>query len=184
MDQDPFITLAVVTSPHGVSGRVKIKSFANPPESFAVPELCDVLGNRVALKITSGEGSVFIAAIEGLKRREDAELWRGKKLGVLQADLPDTRKNGEFYITELVGIPVSLENGHAFGHVKAIYNFGAGDILEIIKHDGSEEMFSFTTINFPVIDPANKRIVIIPPEIMKAEIQAPSSSHKQERNSD
>jgi 16S rRNA processing protein RimM len=166
MPSDPFIELAVVTSPHGVSGRVKIKSFANPPESFAVPELRDASGNPVKLKITSGEGTVFIAAIDGVRRREEAELWRNRKLGVPRSALPDTRKEGEFYISDLEGCPVQRENGEAFGVVKGVYNFGAGDILEITKIDGSEEMFSFTTANFPAIDVPNKRLVIIPPEVI------------------
>ncbi|MFZ4124504.1 MAG: ribosome maturation factor RimM [Rickettsiales bacterium] len=169
MISDDFVELAVVTSPHGVSGRVKIKSFASPPESFAVPELTDASGNPVRLKITGGEGTVFIAAIEGLRRREDAELWRGKKLGVSRSALVDTRKEGEFFVTDMIGIPVSLETGENFGVIKAVYNFGAGDILEITKTDGSDEMFSFNTATFPTIDVAAKRIVIMPPEIIRGE---------------
>ncbi|MBN8543483.1 MAG: 16S rRNA processing protein RimM [Alphaproteobacteria bacterium] len=169
MNVSDFVELAVVTSPHGVSGRVKIKSFASPPESFALPNLIDAAGNPVRLKITGGDGTVFIAAIEGLKRREDAELWRGKKLGVPRAALPDTRKEGEFFVTDLIGIPVTWENGDAYGTIKAVYNFGAGDILEITKRDGSDEMFSFNTATFPTIDVAAKRIVISPPEVIRGE---------------
>lgn len=166
MKTDSFVPLAVVTSPHGVSGRVKIKSFANPPDSFAVPELRDEAGNPVALKITSGEGTVFIAAIDGLKRREDAEVWRGRKLGIAREHLPDTRKEGEFYISDLVGCTVVQAGGATFGSVKAVYNFGAGDILEITTNGGSDEMFSFTLTNFPEVDIANKRIVIEPPLVI------------------
>lgn len=166
MSADPFITLAVVTSPHGVSGRVKIKSFATPPESFAMPALTDESGKPVKLKITGGEGTVYIAAVEGLRRREEADLWRGKKLGVVRSALPKTPKSNEFYIVDLVGIPVFAEDDSAFGIVKDVHNFGGGDILEITKADGSDEMYSFTTDSFPTIDVANRRIVIHPPEII------------------
>lgn len=166
MTSDPFITLAVVTSPHGVSGRVKVKSFANPPESFAVAALTDEMGNPVSIRITSGEGTVFVCAIDGLKRREDAEIWRNRKLGVTRSELPDTREEGEFYISDLEGCAVETEDGKPFGVVKGVYNFGAGDILEITKADGGEEMFSFTHVNFPAIDVPNQRLVIAPPEVI------------------
>ena len=162
-----FVTLAVVTSPHGVSGRVKVKSFASPPELFGqTKKLQDESGNPVKLKITSGEGTVFVCSIDGLKKREDAELWRNKKLGVMRTDLPDTRKKGEFYIADLVGAKVQTGNGDAFGTVKNVYNFGAGDILEIAMKDGSDEMFSFNQTIFTTIDAANKRLVIDPPEVI------------------
>lgn len=164
---DELITLAIVTSPHGVSGRVKVKSFANPPELFGqTKHLQDEAGNPVKLKITSGEGTVFICAIDGLKKREEAELWRNKKLVIACKDLPDTRKKGEFYINDLVGLNVETTDGKAFGTVKNVYNFGAGDILEIETCDGKEEMFSFAHTTFPTIDVAGKRLVIAPPEVI------------------
>lgn len=170
MSADPFIVMAVVTSPHGVSGRTKLKSFANPPTAFAeTPDLQDEQGNKVKLRITGGEDTVFIVEIDGLRRREHAELWRGKKLGVPRSKLPDIREEGEFYIADLVGIAVTHENGSAFGVVKEVYNFGAGDIIEITKTDGTDEMYSFTTKTFPTMDVANNRIVISPPEVIKGE---------------
>jgi 16S rRNA processing protein RimM len=170
MVSDAFIVLAIVTSPHGVSGRVKIKSFGNPPTLFAETKaLKDEVGNPVRITITSGENTVYIAQIDGLKSCEDAELWRNRKLGILRSELEETRKDGEFYIADLVGLPVQLENGNAFGTVKEVYNFGAGDIIEITKANGSDEMFSFNTATFPIIDVAAKRIVIAPPEIIRGE---------------
>lgn len=163
---DPFICLAVITSPHGVSGRMKIKSLATPPESFAqFSPLYDPSGAPVHLRVTGTAAGGFIASIEGVKTREEAALWRGRKLGVPRSALPEPQV-GTVYVADLIGMEVATESGAAFGVVKQVYNFGAGDILEIITTDGREEMFSFTEVVFPVRDLARRRLTIAPPEIL------------------
>ena len=40
---------------------------------------------------------------------------------------------GEYYHHDLIGLPCVSTDGAAIGHVAAVENFGAGDILEIEK---------------------------------------------------
>lgn len=168
---DPFICLAVVTAPHGVNGRVKVKSLATPPRSFAeFSPLYDAAGEPVVLHVTGVAAGGFIASIEGVRTREEAALWRGRRLGVPRSVLP-TPEAGAVYIADLIGMAVVTEDGASFGMVKRVYNFGAGDILEIITNDGREEMFSFTEANFPVRDLTRRTLTIHPPEILAGSSQ-------------
>jgi 16S rRNA processing protein RimM len=51
------------------------------------------------------------------------------------------------------------------GTVKAIHNFGAGDVIEIEAPDGSDLLLSFTRESVPVVDVAAGRIVVaVPPD--------------------
>lgn len=172
-----FVELAVFTQPHGVSGRLKVKSFTEPPEAFVNYEgLRDVAGNEIKLRVTGQAQGQFIVEIEGLKDRNQAELWRGKKLGVLRTNLKPITDDVKFYVNDLIDMKVVRENGESFGTVTSVNNFGAGDILEIKRTSGAIEMYSFTNVTFPKVDREVRRITIAPPEIIgtRAEEEAKS----------
>jgi 16S rRNA processing protein RimM len=52
--------------------------------------------------------------------------------------------------------------------VKAIHNFGAGDIVEIAPPGGGEPlMVPFTADTVPSVDIGGKRIVVVPPMLIE-----------------
>lgn len=162
-----WIELAVVTQPHGVRGQVKIKSFCDPEDGFAdYPELTDASGARVKLRITGEAQGQFIATIEGLTDRNAAERWRGRKLGVPQSALPALPADSSFYVAELVGMEVVDGAAAPIGTVRAVENFGAGDLIDILRADGSSDYYTFTEANFPAIDREARRLTFTPPSLL------------------
>ncbi len=124
------VTLAVITGAHGIGGEVKLKLFTNdltPYGSF----------NNGALTLTSLHGS--IARFAEVPNRTAAEALRGTELTVPRSALPPLEE-GEYYHTDLIGLPCETDTGEQIGHVAAVENFGAGDILEIERPDGKRFM--------------------------------------------
>ena len=174
-----WVTLAVVTQPHGVSGRVKIKSLADPEDSIrARTMLEDASGAPVTFRVTGTAQGQYIIEVDGLRSREEAERWRGKQLGLPRAALPELPRDAQYYAADLVGLCVETEDGRAFGTVHAIQNYGAGDLLELTRPDGTRELYAFTHATFPLVDVAARRIVILPPELLgsRAEEESPEGS--------
>ncbi|MES2985080.1 MAG: ribosome maturation factor RimM [Pseudomonadota bacterium] len=162
-----WVMLAVFTQPHGVSGRIKVKSFTDPADDFAThPALTDEAGNPITLRITGHTQGLPVVAIDGVTRREQAELLRGKKIGVLRAQLPVLDTPNRFYTADLIGLPVIDASGAPFGEVFTVANYGAGDILDITRPNGKREMYAFNHATFPEVDVATRRLVIHPPEIL------------------
>ncbi len=162
-----WVTLAVVTQPHGVSGRVKVKSFTDPEDAIKKhTTLTDPSGKEVKFRVTGTAQGQYIIDIEGLTKREEAELWRGKQLGMTRAELPQLKKDSQYYAVDLVGLCVETKDGMAFGTVHALHNFGAGDLLELKRPNGETELFSFTDANFPVVDVSARKLVIDPPQLL------------------
>ncbi len=56
-----------------------------------------------------------------------------------RAALPDLDE-GEYYHTDLIGLPVVSTTGEALGRVIAVENYGAGDVIEIERPDGKRFM--------------------------------------------
>lgn len=168
-----WVALAVVTTPHGVSGRVKVKSFTEPMDDFAShTHLTDEKGTPVKFRLTGHAQGTPVIEIEGLRDRNEAELWRGRKLGLARDALPTLPEN-QYYTDDLTGMQVVTEAGEVFGSVIAVVNYGAGDLLEIERPGGREELYSFIHANFPKVDTTRRLITITPPDILGGKDEEP-----------
>lgn len=164
---DDWVALAVVTQPHGVRGQLKVKSFSDPAKGFAdYTELTDDTGRAVRPRIEGEAQGLFIVRIDGIADRNEADRWRGRKLGVPRSALKPLADDGRFYVTDLEGMDVVSPEGAPMGRVSGVANYGAGDLLEITDSEGRSEFYTFTDRNFPHIDRDARRITFTPPEIL------------------
>ncbi len=170
MHENRFIALARVASPHGVSGRVKLKLFTESVESFTqhLPHLTYENGEKLTLKITGEAGGMMIAAIESVTNRTQAEQIGGSLLGVSRAHLPETQEFS-YYVEDLIGLALTRADGSDFGRITAVENFGSGDIVSIQTVLGEELMLPLTHQNFPEIDVKRGVGIVSPPDIIRAE---------------
>ena len=155
MQNDNLTCVGVITDAYHMRGLVKIKTFTAKPENICHLKCQDESGKSMVISKTP---SKYIYKIEGITDRTMAEKIIGVKIYVNRADLPKIEDVDEFYIDELVNVPVFNMKNVQIGQVGGAYNFGAGDILEIIFTDGSEEMYLFTKENFPE---ANRERVVL-----------------------
>ncbi len=158
------VCLGIITGVHGIKGWVRIKSFTAAPEAIAAyGPLQDESGTRrFTLDLVGAGKGVLLARIAGVDDRNAAERLKGLRLYVRRADLPPP-DDGEFYETDLIGLTATLEDGSVFGTVRAVNDFGAGASIEIEDSSGKAVMLPFTSAAVPVIDVANRRLVVAPP---------------------
>ncbi len=104
------------------------------------------------------------ARLAGVETREDAEALKGATLWADRDRLPKL-PDDEFYHTDLIGLAVHDAGGVLIGKVRAIYDHGAGDILEI-HGPGLKQalLLPFTRAFVPTVDLAAGRIIADPPE--------------------
>jgi 16S rRNA processing protein RimM len=136
------ITLAVITGAHGVTGEVRLKLLG---EGFAAlkPHKSYNEGALTLQKLRDDGRGGAIARFEGVTDRTAAEKLRGTALTVSRTALPPLQE-GEFYLSDLLDLPVVTEAGEPVGRVRAVENFGATDIVEIEKPDGGRFMVPLT----------------------------------------
>jgi 16S rRNA processing protein RimM len=159
------LCLGVVTGVHGIKGWVRVKSFTADPEAIgSYGPLQDESGTRHFTPEVMGAGKgVLLVRIAGVDDRNAAERLKGVRLYVSRAALP-APEDDEFYEADLIGLTASREDGSVFGTVRAVNDFGAGVSLEIEEPSGKTVVVPFTTAVVPVIDVANRRLVVVPPE--------------------
>ncbi len=169
MVADRRVCVGVITGAHGVRGLVRVKSFtAEPDDLVAYGPLTDADGHRrFELEITGRARGLLLARVAGVEDRDTAEALRGTELYVERAAFPPTEED-EFYHADLIGLRVELADGTVYGTVKALHNFGAGDMIEVAVNGGSDVILPFSRAVVPVVDLDAGRVVIAPPGVVEA----------------
>ena len=134
--RDRPVTLAVIIGAHGVGGEVRLKLFTDDLQAY--PSLT-VGGRTLTLKSIRPGPNGAVARFAEIADRNAAEALRGTELTVPRSALPPLGE-GEYYHVDLIGLPCVTADGRTLGTSVLIENFGAGDIIEIARPDGSRFM--------------------------------------------
>lgn len=160
------VCVAAVAGAHGVRGLVRLKPFTEVPEDCtAYGPLSNADGSHAYMVELQGRHkALLLARIEGVEDRDQAEALRGTRLYVERAALPEPEQENEFYHADLIGLAAELRDGTAIGRVRAVYDFGAGDTLELEGTAGGKPLLvPFTQAVVPEVDLAGGRLVVDPP---------------------
>lgn len=151
MTADRPVTLAAIAGAHGVRGEVRLKLFGEGAEALRAFSVFDAGDRKLTLKSVRPANQGAVAAFVEIADRSAAEALRGTLLTVPRSVLPPLGP-GEYYHHDLIGLPCVSTEGAPVGHVAAVDNFGAGDILEIEKPDGKRFMVPMTVTAVPTWD--------------------------------
>ena len=159
------ICVAQIGAPHGVRGEVRLRSFTQDPMAVTSygPLESEDGKRRFTIESMRPAKDHFVARLEGVASREAAEELTNIRLFVPRAVLPALDDDETFYHADLVGLAAVTPDGAVLGTVKAVLNFGAGDLIEITRDGAESLMLPFTTAVVPKIDLAARRIVVVPP---------------------
>ena len=159
------VVLGRISGAHGLKGEVRIRPYTERPEDIGSygPVTANPGGRLLKVKVMRLVKDGVIARIDGVTDRTMAEALKGLELEVEREALPKPEED-EYYHADLIGLAVDDEAGKRLGTVKAVQNFGGGDILEIAPESGGPTvLMSFTRENVPVGDLGKGRLVADPP---------------------
>ena len=159
------ICVARIGAAHGVRGAVKLWTFTEDP--FAV-KAYGPLSTKDGMRQFEVEQAReardhLVATFRGVTTREAAERLNGVELYIPREKLP-AAEDGEYYHADLIGLAAVTTTDQPLGRVIAIYNFGAGDIIEIAPPQGATMLLPFSNAVVPTVDIPGGRVVIELPE--------------------
>ena len=158
------LAVGAIAGPHGVRGQFKVKLFAETTaalEQYGDLQIDDGRMLKLSVNSINSNGLVIVSAV-GVTSREAAEALRGMLLSTSRAYLPDLADD-ELYHADLLGSAVFHEDGTNLGEVVALYNFGAGEIIEVKPASGTSVMLPFAGESLVSVDIPNRRVVLAPP---------------------
>ena len=153
MNEDKRICIGAVVGVHGIKGEVKVKSFTEPDTNI---DKYGIVENKSAhqtfeLKVVGRSKELLRVKIKGINDRNAAEALIGTGFYIDRTALPELDEEDEYYEADLIGLEVH-QNNQVIGNVAGLYNFGAGEIIEItLKATGKSEMIPFTKAYVPEI---------------------------------
>jgi len=164
------ILLGAVIGAHGLKGEVKVKTFTHSPEKLgAYGPLSTKDGRALTVaQLRAAKPDEAVVRFAEIADRNAAEALKGTELFVPREALPAAEAD-EFYHADLVGLRAEDEEGRVLGTVSGVHNFGAGDVIEIVRADGDTVMLPFTREVVPVIEIEAGRVIIAAPEDVEAE---------------
>lgn len=133
--------VGVITTTHGVRGEVKVFPTTDDVKRFKRLKKV-ILDTGKEEKILEVEGARFMKNLVLLKFKgydsiNDIEKYKGCSLYVTREDAVRLRKD-EYFVADLIGMEVFLEDGSAFGKLTDVMTTGANDVYVITIADRRE----------------------------------------------
>ena len=165
-DKSKLVVVAQITGAFGVKGEARVRSFTDDPAAaFTYGPLLDAAGHVVLTPVKHrplNEG--FGVTTAEKKQREEWEAMRGTLLHAARETLPEpAEEEGEVYVADLIGCEVVHADGRRLGVVKAMHDFGAGDLVEVQPPTGQAYFLPFTEDVFIELD-MDKRVLHVEPD--------------------
>lgn len=138
---EDLLKVGVITTTHGVRGEVKVFPTTDGPERFLELEyvLLDTGKELHRLEISRVKffKNLAILKFEGVDNINDIEKYKGCSLWIPRQEGQELGED-EYYIADLLGMRVLLEDGSEFGILKNVLETGANDVYIIDSKEHGE----------------------------------------------
>ncbi|QRM53530.1 ribosome maturation factor RimM [Sinorhizobium sp. BG8] len=127
------VLMGTIGGAQGLRGEVRVKSFTIDPVSLGDYGNLHSEDGRVfeVLEIREAKNMVVVR-FRGINDRTTAEALNGLDLFIERDNLPDEElDDDEFFYADLEGLEAVDVTGRSHGTVTGIFDFGAGDLLEL-----------------------------------------------------
>ncbi|OHV82173.1 ribosome maturation factor RimM [Rhizobium sp. LCM 4573] len=158
------ILMATIGAPQGLRGEVRVRSYTADPVALGDYGNLHSEDGRIfeILEIRESK-NVVIIRFRGINDRNAAEALNGLELFIERDNLPDEElEEDEFYYADLEGLEVVDRDGKSYGTVSAIFDFGAGDLLELKGAGRRPALIPFSEAAVLEIDLEGGKILIDP----------------------
>ena len=172
INHNEWLIVGLLTSPHGINGKIRVKSLSDFDERFTKP------GKRWIQKenetprefeLISGfkkpGKEFFIITFRGINNRNEAEVLKGCKILVKVDTIPELNEE-EYHLTELLNLEVKISEKnklHCIGKIINLVNEKNNLLVIQLLKDNKKVLIPFVREIVPIVDIKNKFIVITPP---------------------
>ena len=161
---DKEIIIGKIVAPHGVRGDIRILPLTEKPDLFLDLEyLLLEGGKKLTVKNARFQKRMILVTTKEVTSMNEAELLRDKNIYIKAEDLPELEED-EFYVADLVGIPVYDMEGNQIGTFKDSLSTGSNDVYIIAVPGAKDILVPALKEYFKEINLAEKRIVVKLPE--------------------
>ena len=160
---EDMFRIGVITSTHGLKGEVKVFPTTDDVNRFKKLKKCIIKTKNGDMNVEKKSCKFFknmvILAFKEFEDINEVEKLRDCEIYVTRENAVPLDED-EFYIADVIGSDVFLEDGSKFGILKDVMQTGANDVFVVNTEDDKEILFPVIKDFVPEIDAANKKIVV------------------------
>ncbi|MGE6741517.1 ribosome maturation factor RimM [Allorhizobium pseudoryzae] len=173
------ILMATIGAAQGLRGEVRVRPFTADPLALGDYGNLHSEDGRIFEILELREAkNVVIVRFRGINDRNAAEALNGLELFIERDNLPDEElDDDEFYYADLEGLEAVDADGNSYGQVSGVFDFGAGDLLELKGAGRRPTLIPFSEAAVLEIDLEAGRILVDP---MAAGLIDPPGEEKDE----
>lgn len=160
-----YLRVGVLVKPHGVRGEMKVFPTTDDMKRFEdlieKDVFFDIKGKYEAHKIVSVKyfKQFAILQFEDITDMDMALKLKNIDIYVKREDAVELEE-GEYYIADLLGLSVYLEDGSFFGKLKDVMETGANDVYVINTKEHGEVLVPVIDDCVKEVDLENEKIII------------------------
>ena len=160
------LVVARIGRAHGVLGEATVEVRTDQPEDrFYVGSVLATeptsFGPLTISSVRDHNGTLLLG-FQGIGDRNEIEKLRNVLL-LAEVDIDADSSEDDFHVQQLLQCQVSTQDGELIGNVSDVINLPGQDVLAV-SYNGREVLIPFVKAIVPIVDIANRRIVIIPPQ--------------------
>ena len=173
LNNNDWLVVGVITSVHGLDGKLKIKSLSDFDERFTKPGERWLRKNQekpILYELISGfkqpGKEIFIVKFKNIDNRTHAESLKNFKFLIKTSDIPKL-KEGEFHISQLINLKVKIFENNELKVIGEVFDFDneKNSLLKVkLTETNKEVLIPFVTEIIPEVDIKNKFLIITPPK--------------------
>jgi 16S rRNA processing protein RimM len=159
------VVVGRIGRPHGIRGEVTVEPRTDEPDERFAPGavlFANTPAGRLEVTRAHWHSGRLLVSFEGVSDRNGAEALRGVILEIDRDDAEAPDDPEEFYDSALVGCTVVTGAGVAVGEITEVAPLPGQDLLVVVGPVG-EVLVPFVEEIVPVVEPAERRVVIDPP---------------------
>ena len=125
-----YIDFGKITSMHGIKGEVKVYPYTDNIEYILSLKKLYINLKEYKIDNIRFHKNMFIIKLNGINTIEDAEKFRDS---IVQREIDNNEvlEEDTYYVKDLIGLKVFLENGEEFGILIDVFQTGANDVYVI-----------------------------------------------------
>jgi 16S rRNA processing protein RimM len=160
-----YVTIAKITSTHGLKGDVRIFPMISPPELLKkinyvyMKDDNHTITKYVIDKVRPYKKALWLLKMEGWETIEQAELFKGKSLYLPKDKMPELPENS-YYIGDLLGSSIITEDGESVGELVDVLERGGSD-LYVIKTTDNKELLLPVVREFVLSVNLNEKVITV-----------------------
>jgi 16S rRNA processing protein RimM len=161
--REDLLAVGRILRPHGNRGALVVEPMSDEPGRFLAGALLLLQSEDGAAEVevlgSSGRKGKIDVVLDGVNNREQAERLRGRLL-FIEPESAVPLSQDEYWIHDLIGMSVSMQDGEMLGEVVEFREGTAQDLLVVAAEDEAEIMIPFVGEFVEFID-AGERVITV-----------------------